>query len=154
MRVSAISPGRISFERSEFRRSACVLDTEIDHLAEAGIDGVLNTFACELSDSCGGEVEGKEVELVGTLADSPTQPGSLTWSTMPAYSKPEASPRPADRWFQGSLNWEGEPMADEDTEAPDSDDADSTGGCSWKDMDAEWGEAMGLAYCWKAPLTP
>jgi hypothetical protein len=35
-------------------------------------------------------------------------------------------------------------MADEDTDAPDSDEADSTGGCSWNESDAEWGDAMGL----------
>ena len=131
-----------------------MLDLEDDHLAEEGVVGVLNTFACGRSDSSVGDEEEKEVEFEGTLVDSPTQPGSLTCSTMPGYSKPDPRPSPADRWFQGSLNWLGEPMADEDTEAPDSEDADRIGGCSWKDRDAEWGEAMGLAYCWKAPLTP
>lgn len=45
-------------------------------------------------------------------------------------------------------------MAEEDTEAPDSDEAERTGGCSWKEFEEECGDAMGLAYCWKEALTP
>lgn len=143
--VSAISLGRTSFERREFRRPANVLDLDADHLTEAGVDGVLNTFVCGNSDlKDAGDGEEKGLELEGTLVDSPTQPGTLTASAMPGNSKPEVRPRPAVSGFHGSLNWDGEPMADEDTEAPDSDEADRTGGCSWNESDAEWGDAMGL----------
>jgi hypothetical protein len=45
-------------------------------------------------------------------------------------------------------------MADDDTDALDSDEAESTGGKSWKEFDVEWGDAMGLVYCWKGAFTP
>lgn len=47
------------------------------------------------------------------------------------------------------LNWgtsDGEPMADEDTEAPDSEDAERTGGISWKEFEVEWGDPAGVWY--------
>lgn len=47
---------------------------------------------------------------------------------MPGYSKPEVKPSPM--LLHESVNCTGEPMADEDTDAPDSDEAERTGGCS------------------------
>lgn len=143
--ASAKSLRRTSFKSREFRRPAIALDLDAGQLAEAGVFGVLNTFVCGRCD-CGeaGDGEEEKLDLKGTLIDSPTQPGTLTASTIPGYSKPEVRPRPDVSGFHGSLNWEGEPMADEDTDAPDSDEADSTGGCSWNESDAEWGDAMGL----------
>jgi hypothetical protein len=84
-----------------------------------------------------GHAEEKDSRLEGTLVDSPTQPGTLTGSTMPGYSKAGVSPRPAESGFQESLNCDGEPRADEDTDAPDSEEAESTGGCSWNECDVE-----------------
>lgn len=60
-----------------------------------------------------------------------TQPGILTCSTIPGYSNPETKPKPLVMGFQVSTNCglsEGEPMAEEETEAHDSEEAESTGG--------------------------
>jgi hypothetical protein len=57
---------------------------------------------------------------------------------MAGYSKLDVSPIAIG--FHESLNWgvrDGESRAEEDTEAPDSDDAESTGGCSWKEFEVE-----------------
>ena len=70
--------------------------------------------------------------------DLPTHPGVLSAVTSPSYSKPVlfctiGRPRPFAMGFHGSLNCGfkcGDPMAEEDTDAPDSEEAESTGGCS------------------------
>ena len=98
-----------------------------DHLDEAGAIGDLNTM---LSDRgvIGDAKEEYEAESLceeGTI-DSPTH---LSDTTRPGYSKLEVSPSPMG--FQGSVNWglsEGEPTAEDDTEAPDSDEAERMGG--------------------------
>ena len=59
--------------------------------------------------------------------------------------------------FQDSVNCglsDGEPMADEGTDAQDSDDAERYGGCSWNECAVEFGDPVGLMYCWKGALTP
>lgn len=76
---------------------------------------------------------------------------------MPGYSKPDASPRPLAIGFQGSVNCglsDGEPTAEEDTDAQDSDEAERIGGWSWKEFDVEFGDPVGVVYCWKGALTP
>jgi hypothetical protein len=86
------------------------------------------------------------LSLKETDVDLPTQPGTLS-PTSPSYSNPEVSCKTGSPilWimgFQGSVNWglrEGEGMLEEDTEAPDSDEAERTGGCS-KEWAAELGE--------------
>jgi hypothetical protein len=50
-------------------------------------------------------------------------------------------------WFHDSLNCgtvDGEPVAEDDTEALDSEDADRTGGKSWKECNVEWGDPAGV----------
>jgi hypothetical protein len=70
----------------------------------------------------------EEDEARGELIiDSPTKCFSV--ATIPGYSKLEVRPRPIG--FHGSLKCgtcNGEPKAEDDTEAPDSDEAESTGG--------------------------
>ena len=47
---------------------------------------------------------------------------------------------PSPIGFQESLNCgtsDGDPMAEEDTELPDSEEAERTGGSSWKECDVE-----------------
>jgi len=39
---------------------------------------------------------------------------------------------------------DGEPIAEDDTEAPDSEDAERTGGISWKECEVECGEPAGV----------
>jgi hypothetical protein len=133
-----MSLGRTTFERREFRRPANAFDLDADHLAEAGVADDLNTFWCEGSDVGVAErAEEKDSSFEEILVDSPTQPGTLTGSTMPGNSNPGVSPRPAESGFQESLNCDGEPMAEDDTVAPDSEEAESTGGCSWNECDIE-----------------
>jgi hypothetical protein len=89
-----------------------------------------------------------EEDVVEETVDSPTN--VFSEAIMPGYSKPEVNPRPTG--FQGSLKCVGEPIAEEDTEAPDSDEAERTGGCSWKECDAESGDPAGV-WNWKG-FTP
>lgn len=76
-------------------------------------------------------------EDIGELIiDSPTKAFSV--ATIPGYSKLDVRPSPIG--FHGSLNCaacNGEPMADDDTEASDSEDAERIGGCSWNEGDVE-----------------
>lgn len=91
--------------------------------------GVLKTFCFGFGDGTE-EDEEKEEAAMEETSDLPTY--DLSFATMPEYSKPDVSP-PMGIGFHGSVNWgtsDGEPTADEDTEAPDSDDADKTGGIS------------------------
>jgi hypothetical protein len=129
-------------------RSADAQDFEANHFANRGVVGDLITLLCELSKR--GAVEnatrGKDSTFKETRGDLPTQPGTLTCSIIPLYSKP----RLFVMGFHGSLNCglsEGEPMAEDDTDAQDSDEAHSTGGWSWKECDVECGESVGL-NCW------
>ena len=63
----------------------------------------------------------KEIdESVEEVVDLPTKDFSA--AIIPEYSKPDVSPRPMG--FQDSLKCVGEPIAEDDTEAPDSDDAE------------------------------
>ena len=88
--------------------------------------GVLKTFCLGFGD--GTEEEEKEETAMEETSDLPTY--DLSFATMPEYSKPDVSP-PIGMGFHGSVGTsDGEPTADEDTEAPDSDDADKTGGIS------------------------
>jgi hypothetical protein len=153
--ASGRSLGRTSFDKREFLLPE-MADLACDHLAEAGVIGDLNTLFCGSSgrreENCGGvhgdmlTEEGDSV-VEGTFVDSPTQPGTLSVTTSPSYSKPEllctiGRPSPLFIGFQDSLNWgfsDGEPMLDDETEAPDSDDAERMGGCS-KECEAELGE--------------
>jgi hypothetical protein len=83
----------------------------------------------------------KEIdESVEEVVDLPTKDFSA--AIIPEYSKPDVSPRPMG--FQDSLKCVGEPIAEDDTEAPDSEDAERCGGCSWKECDVEWGEPAGV----------
>jgi hypothetical protein len=159
--ASGMSLGRISCERREFLLPEQALDLEPDHFAEAGVAGDLNTLLCELSNRGDGNlgVSGDATEddssLEGTLFDSPTQPGTLSATTSPVYSKPEVSPSPCVIGFHDSWNCglrDGEPMAEEETDAPDSDEADRIGGWSWNECEAEFGDPVGLY--WKLGFTP
>jgi len=96
------------------------------------VTGVLNTFlsACGL---VGDATEELEDAVVKGTVDSPTNVFSV--ATIPGYSKPEVKPSPTE--FHGSWKCDGESMAEEDTEALDSDEAESTGGCSWKECVVE-----------------
>lgn len=47
-----------------------------------------------------------------------------------------------DSWNCGTSD--GEPIAEDDTEAPDSEDAESTGGISWNECEVECGEPAGV----------
>jgi hypothetical protein len=152
--ASRRSLGRTSFDKREFLLPERA-DLACDHFADAGVIGDLNTLLCGSSGrregNCGvhGDVVTEEGDCVveRTIVDSPTQPGTLSVTTRFSYSKPEllctiGSPRPFDIGFQDSVNWwfsDGEPMLDEETEAPDSDEADRMGGCS-KECEAELGE--------------
>jgi hypothetical protein len=78
--------------------------------------------------------------VVEQTVDSPTKVFSA--AIIPGYSKPELRPRPTE--FQGSSKCVGEPIADDETEAPDSDEAERMGGCSWNECDVEWGEPAGV----------
>jgi hypothetical protein len=164
--VSWMSLGRTSFDRREFLRPANTADRGPDHFAEAGVTGDLNTLLCESSDRGDGNggVRGdsaiKDDSVVeGTLVDSPTHAAALSGTTRPSYSKPELPctmgiPRPAVMGFHGSLNCglsDGEPMLEEETDAPDSDEAERMGGCS-KECEAEFGDPWGLY--WKEGFTP
>ena len=82
----------------------------------------------------------KDVEDIAETVDSPTKVFSA--AIIPGYSKPGVKASPAG--FHGSWKCVGEPIAEEDTEAPDSDEDESTGGCSWKECDVEWGEPAGV----------
>jgi hypothetical protein len=39
---------------------------------------------------------------------------------------------------------EGEPRAEDDAEAPDSEEAERTGGWSWNEFNVDWGDPEGL----------
>jgi hypothetical protein len=150
------SLGRTSLDKREFLLVARWDDRTVAHMADAGVIGDLKPL---FENTCGrtGEEEGvsgdmavEEVESTldeGTLVDLPTQPGTLSATTRPSYSKPEVPctmgrPSPLGMGFHGSANCgfkEGDPIFDDDTEAPDSDEAESTGGCS-KECDAEFGD--------------
>jgi hypothetical protein len=96
------------------------------------VTGVLKTV---LSDRglVGDTREESEDAVVKGIVDLPTNVFSA--AIIPGYSKPDVNPSPAG--FHGSWKCDGESMAEEDTEAPDSDEADRTGGCSWKECDVE-----------------
>jgi hypothetical protein len=181
--VSGMSLGRSSCESRELRlpsegpalvgdlRIACGLD----HLAEAGVDGDLNALLREPSDRGvwkrgdseeeeeDGATEEGDSNLEGTCVDSPTKPGPLSAMTKASYSKAAlfcmmlgASPNPLVVWFHGSLNWgcrDGDPITDDETDAPDSDEAERTGGWFSNDWETDWGDPDGL-NCWKGTFTP
>jgi hypothetical protein len=89
----------------------------------------------------GDEEEVKAVDE-GTV-DLPTY--DLSVATMPWYWYSAVTP--SSIMFHESLNCgtsDGEPIAEDDTEAPDSEDAERTGGCSWKECEVEWGEPAGV----------
>jgi hypothetical protein len=91
-----------------------------------------------------GEEEEEEEETVGKgTVDLPTY--DLSVATIPGYSYPVVTPSPIV--LHESLKCgtsDGEPMAEDDTEAPDSEDAERMGGCSWKECEVEWGEPAGV----------
>lgn len=127
---------RTTCDKREFLRPLVLLG---DHVADAGVTGVLNTrlSACGLE---GGTMEESGEAVVEETLDLPTNVFSA--ANIPGYSKPDVKPSPTG--FHDSWKWGGEPMAEEDTEAPDSEEAESTGGCSWKECDVEWGEPAGV----------
>jgi hypothetical protein len=127
--------GRTTCNRRDFLRPVGLAN---DQLAEAGVDGVLNTFPSE-RDVVGDTRKGDDHDDERTV-DSPTKVFSV--AIMPGYSNVDVSPRPIG--FQDSWKCVGEPIADDDTEAPDSEDAERIGGCSWKECDIEWGEPAGV----------
>jgi hypothetical protein len=114
----------MTWDKREFLRPCPLTD---DHFAEAGETGVLKRGVV------GQYTDEKEDAVVERSVDSPTK--VLSAAIIPGYSKPDVSPNPTG--FQGSLKCVGEPIADEDTDAPDSDDAERTGGCSWNECDVE-----------------
>lgn len=152
---SGISLGRTTFDRREFLRLANAADLEPDHFADAGVIGDLNTLLCESSDRGDGKrgergdnaTEEDDSVVEESFVDSPTHAAALSATTSPSYSKLEVPctigiPRPLVMGFHGSLNCglsDGEPMLEEETDAPDSDEADRTGGCS-KECEAEFGD--------------
>ena len=113
-----------------------------DQVAEAGVTGVLNT--CLLWPGGVGNATKEEDKTLGErTVDLPTY--DLSDATIPGYSYPAVTPSPIV--FHESSNCgtsDGEPIAEDDTEAPDSEDAERTGGCSWKEYEAEWGEPAGV----------
>lgn len=113
------SHGRISWESSEFLRN---LDLEQDKLAEAGVVGVLKA----LLEAVDAEEE-KDVVVADGTVDSPTN--DFCSATMAGNSIPDVI---MAMGFQASIsNWgvmEGEPRAEEDAEAPDSEEAERIGG--------------------------
>jgi hypothetical protein len=121
------SHGRTTCDRREFLRP---VGLHSGQFAEAGVDGVRKTFPSN-RDIVGEGTENDDV--VERIADSPTKVFSV--ATMPGYSNVEVSPRPIG--FQDSGKCVGEPIADDDTEVPDSEDAERIGGCSWKECDVE-----------------
>lgn len=116
-----ISHGWISLESAEFLRR---LGFEEEQLAEAGVLGVLKT----LLEALGVEERMEDVAVVERGVDLPTKFFSV--ATMDGYSRPDVSPMA--NGFQDSIsNWgviEGEPRAEDEAEAPDSDEAERTGG--------------------------
>ena len=112
-----------------------MLDLGQGRVAEAGVVGVLKTCLLQIGNT-GDLTKGKD-KVVGVekSGDLPTKDFS---AAMLEYSKPGAGPSAIG--FHDSLNCGmivGEPMADEDTEAPDSEDASRTGGISWKEWEME-----------------
>ena len=123
------SQGRTICDKVEFLRPFALAD---DQFAEAGVTGVLNTSLAGRG-VAGHFTEQVEDTVVEETFDSPTK--VLSPAIIPEYSKPDVSPSPVG--FQGSLKCVGEPIADEFTDAPDSDEAERTGGCSWNECDVE-----------------
>lgn len=113
-------------ERKEFLRR---LDLEEGQLTEAGAVDV--------------EEDMKDVIVAEGTIDSPTN--DFCSATMFGKSIPEVI---MAMGFQASIsNWgviEGEPRAEEDAEAPDSDEAERTGGWSWNEFRVECGDPEGL----------
>jgi hypothetical protein len=142
--VGITSHGRTICDKREF---LLPLGLGIDQFAEAGVMGVLNTFLSERG-VVGDIREEIDDDTAERTVDSPTNVFSA--AIMPWYSKLEVSPSPIG--FQGSLYCVGEPIVEDDTEAPDSDEAERTGGCSWNECDVEWGEPAGV-WNWNG-LTP
>jgi len=161
------SLGYTSFDKRELRLAYGPvlvgerrIDIGLDHFAEAGVAGDLNTL---LSDR-GQEEEAadeKGSDFEEMCVDSPTQPKTLSETTRLSHSKPAllwtmpvARPSPFIA-FQESLNLgfsDGDPMAEDDTEAPDSDEAERIGGWLSKECEAELGDPAGLY--WKVGFTP
>lgn len=102
--------------------------------------GVLNSLPSNGGVVVGDVTEEIEDESFEGTVNSPTKLFSV--ATIPGYSNPVVSPSPIGP--QDSLKCVGEPSAEDDTEAPDSEDADRTGGCSWNGCDWEWGEPAGV----------
>jgi len=81
---------------------------------------------------------GNCIDPKGWIKFGSTKPGPLSAMTKASYSKAAlfcmmlgASPNPLVVWFHGSLNWgcrDGDPITDDETDAPDSDEAERTGG--------------------------
>ena len=119
---AGVSNAFIAFASVELLRK---LNLEDGRVAEAGVVGVLNaTF-----DIVGEDKETKEdVAVTEETIDSPTKLFSA--ATTAGYSKLDV--RPMARGFQDSTsNWgviEGEPRAEDDAEALDSDEVERIGG--------------------------
>lgn len=154
--TSGRSLRRSSFDRSEFLRCENTGCLGADHFADAGVTGDLNTLLCALPGRGDDDVEEGAIEeddsVKRTFVDSPTHPGTLSVAMSPSYSKPEllcTIGRPRPLLFIGchvSLNcgWrDGDPMFEEDTDAPDSEEVERMGGCS-KECETECGDPCGL----------
>lgn len=70
------------------------------------------------------------------IIDSPTK----VFSTATIAGKSKLEVRPSPMGLHRSVKCaacNGEPRAEDDTEAPDSDEAERIGGCSWNEWDVE-----------------
>lgn len=126
------SSGMISFESKEFLRR---LDLIKVRLAEAGVVGVLKA-AFETVDVDEEMEEEKDVVIEKGVIDSPMN--DFCSAAIVGKSIPEVIMAIG---FHASIsNWgvvEGEPRAEEDAEAPDSEEAERIGGWSWNEFRVE-----------------